>query len=320
MQKIELFGILQRISVALRSPQLYALTATDVEEMRTGNHAWSNESILPLLIDSKSQYDVLTADPVVRRVLEIMDAPRIYATKSFATLLQQVAVARNFFDVYHHKLFEVYEIHSAVQRQLKIFTELLVPDPTLLDSASGEGGVIVFECTDPDDSLDLRKLSKIIELISDLCRLVQLALKPQVDPISPRVVLLDSGSSTAVAIKTTAEAAASLFQVFKEMWDWLVNREHYKNRVQAETVNANLSLLERIQTAGASGTLSPERVREYSELIERRTDDLIGLGVLPKSLAAEVTSYSNSALLLNIGATKKLEEGERGGSEPAAAG
>ncbi len=94
------------------------------------------------------------------------------------------------------------------------------------------------------------------------------------------------------------------------MWDWVVNREHYKNRVTVETLNVNLSVLERIKAARESGALSEERAKEYAELIERRTDDLIGLGVLPKPLAAHVTSYSNTALLLSIGNTKQLDQAD----------
>ncbi len=93
--------------------------------MRSGNQGWSNDKILPLLIDSKSHYDVLAADPVTRRILEVLRAPSVYSTSNFAALMRNVSTGSTLHGVYHAQMFNVYELHLAIQTLLTAFSELL---------------------------------------------------------------------------------------------------------------------------------------------------------------------------------------------------
>ena len=61
---------------------------------------------------------------------------------------------------------------------------------------------------------------KILKLLGDLIQILQDVYdKESTD--KPSVVLLDSGSDSNVGIKSSVQIATSLFQIFKEVWDWV---------------------------------------------------------------------------------------------------
>jgi hypothetical protein len=153
-------------------------------------------------------------------------------------------------------------------------------------------------------------LSKIFRLVSDLAEIIASVETPGQEFQSPEIILLDSGSSSNMAFKTSVETAKSLFLVFKEVWDYCLNHKHYKNKLEIESLDSNLTILGKIKDAEQQKLLTPEKAKEYSTLIVRKTDELIGLKVLPKKIVSEVSSITHIALLKDLPSIKYLTEGD----------
>ena len=146
-----------------------------------------------------------------------------------------------------------------------------------------------------ENELELAKYSKILSLIRELIEIIQRILKEDDQQVS--VTLLDSGSDTNLGIKSSIEITQSLFQIFKEVWDWMLNRKFYKNKLRNSGLMDNLSVMVAIHEAKEKGAIDEETARIYRETIIIKTEDLLELNVLPKELY-ELKSQNDSRKLL----------------------
>src|SRR5205085_7144093 len=134
--------------------------------------------------------------------LQLLNAPDLYATDNFAQLLKQVSTATTLHNAYHStKLFDVFVFHVLLQRQ-QLVSDLLITRDDILKDAPEDNGVTIFEIADVSEALNVATLAKILDALGELCRLIELSLSPQRDVQSPRLLLLDSGSSKSLAIQT----------------------------------------------------------------------------------------------------------------------
>jgi hypothetical protein len=118
---------------------------------------------------------------------------------------------------------------------------------------------------------------------------------------------LDSGSKVSLAVKTTIETASDLFKLFKEVWDFFLNYRHHKNKVEMDSMTYNFGILEKIKAAQEKGILTESKAQEYSKTVIWRTDDLIGLKVLPKQIVDAEEVQKNVELLQNFTSIKQLK-------------
>jgi hypothetical protein len=75
-------------------------------------------------------------------------------------------------------------------------------------------------------------------------------------------------------------------------------------------LDSNLTILGKIKDAEQKQLITPEKAKEYSTLIVRKTDDLIELKVLPKKIVSEVSSTTHFELLRDLPSIKCLTEGD----------
>lgn len=307
MQRLDLIQTLERVSRELLTPEIISLCKPEFMKVGTGNAVWNSSKLLPLLITSKSQYDSLMLETNSREVLTALGADAVYSTTAFADVVRQVSAATTTHDLFFKKFSQVYAFHSALETQLQMAKRLLVNDAELLEESPATHGVLLFHLTD-HNNLTTFTLSKIVALIGDLVQLIAALTSPSVESSPPTVVLLDSGSSATIGLKTSVETAKTVSELFREMWQWWIYRKHFDNKVTMESVATNLSILKTIKEAENANILTPEKAKEYATLIQRKTDDLLDLDVLPRELAFDAKRRQQLQMLGPTPATKSLPD------------
>jgi hypothetical protein len=131
------------------------------------------------------------------------------------------------------------------------------------------------------------------------------------DEVTPKITLLDSGSDTNLGIKTTVETAKSLFQIFKEVWDWMLNRKFYKTKLHNAGILDSLNVMIAIKQAQDGGAIDENTAKIYRETIIRRTEDLLELNVIPKGLIEIKNENDSKKLLAEFSEVKMIEAADK---------
>jgi hypothetical protein len=193
---------------------------------------------------------------------------------------------------------------------------LLVDRSDVVNSLEKKTDVTVFQVSEISGTVTLSDLTKILKLIGELIDSIAAVYCPPGTQLWPEVVLLDSGSPAIVGIKTSLELGEALFNIFKEVWGFLVSRKHHQNKIEMTTLIDNLVVMKKISESEKEGTISPEKARHYKAMILIKTEDLIGLKVLPKQLADEALVDRNVDLLQDIGSVRLFTAGSEFSPNP----
>ena len=130
-----------------------------------------------------------------------------------------------------------------------ISTNLLVPEAAK-GNENSENSITIFQIVIPEQGLSTETYVKILinlnELIESLSIINEETLKSE-------IVLLDSGSDTNLGVETGVKTAGSLFQIFKEVWDYFTNRKYYLNKQNNDALIDNITVLTKIKEAVDSG-------------------------------------------------------------------
>jgi len=311
MQRLDLLNKLKTISAGLKSEQILAATSVDFQAFLVNSGApWNSQKFYPLFIESKSGYDLLFLQEELRPLLHTIEAAKVYEISEFSRLLKGIMNSPNVTVAFIAGLFQIHTFHYLLQKNLTLLRTFLIHGDEITSTSPEEKGLVILEITDFGGGISLDKLSKIFRLVSELTEIIASVETPAQEFQSPEIILLDSGSSSNMAFKTSVETAKSLFLVFKEVWDYCLNHKHYKNKLEIESLTSNLTILEKIKNAEQNQLLTPEKAKEYSTLIVRKTDELIGLKVLPKKIVSEVSSITHIALLQDLPSIKLLTESD----------
>ena len=159
-----------------------------------------------------------------------------------------------------------------------------------------------------DGDLEISRYNKILSLLNELIEIIQ---KVNSETTSKSTItLFDSGSDTNLGIKTTVETTKSLFQIFKEVWDWIINRKFYKSKLRNAGLLDNLNIMAAIKDAQVNNIIDENTAKIYRETIIRRTEDLLELNVVPKSLIEIKSEDDTKKLLGEFSEIKMIEAGD----------
>ena len=90
------------------------------------------------------------------------------------------------------------------------------------------------------------------------------------------------------------------------MWDFFINRKYYQNKQHNQALVESLSIMQEVKNNITNGILTEEQGKEYIHLVKSRTDKLIGLKTMPKTLMLENNNIDNIKLLNEMKETKLL--------------
>ncbi|HEY9705610.1 MAG TPA: hypothetical protein V6C58_24440 [Allocoleopsis sp.] len=306
MQKIDFVKNLETIVEKLKSQEI--ISKFQIGFNQPGQN-FNYSSITPLLFLSKSNYDQIKNETQFEEILTSLNSKEIYAETNLShltTILIDVS-ARNILTQsnavalynFHNTLIQTLHLSKNVL-QSKSITESLVNEV--------ENGVVVFQVLIESEGLETSQYIKIFTAINELIETISKIVNEQEQ--KSEIILLDSGSDSNIGIKSGIETAKSLFLIFKEVWDFITNFQFYKQKQKNQALLESLTIRAEIQKKVEEGILTPDEGKEYLHMIKTRTDDLIGMKVLPKQIVIESNQIENKKLLAEFEGIKMLSSGD----------
>jgi hypothetical protein len=301
MQKLDLVRNVRLLAEAFHATKIAQLLA-----LPTHNNPLSLQPAIPELVTAKSRYDVLKTTPSMQPLLSLFRCDEVYDTLPFSTLITVLSHNTAPISYFQKDVFlRAWALHRDIER-FDILCQKLYSDDTFSAYQAESSPLVVLQISRTTPSIPLADLTSILSTLSELLSVLQHVYLPDTPHSIPTVTLLDSGSPLSVGVKTSVEIADALTKLFKEIFFFWISYKSYKNKVEMETLTGNLSVLEDIKKAQANGTLSEEKAKEYSVLIVRKTDDLIGLKVMPKKILDVDTTIDHPKMLEEYTSVKLL--------------
>ncbi len=307
MQKIDFVKNLQTIIAGLQSELIVNLfnNGFSMPDVRYGY-----DKVIPILFQSKSNYDQIKNDDRYTSILSSFDTEIIYSEANLADLTKQLIGSQTVSGIVTRaNTVELYNFHRTLISTLKLSKETLISD--VLNSSfedSINNGVLVFQILIESEGLSTEKYIKIFATLQELIETISKIYNETEQ--NPEIILLDSGSDTNLGIKSGIETTKSLFLIFKEMWDFITNFKYYKASQKNKALLESLTIRAEIQKKVDEGVITDEEGKQYSHLIKTRTDDLIGMKVLPKIIVLENKQIENKKLLQEYVGSKMITDGD----------
>lgn len=300
MQKLDFISKLTNIASKLKTYEI-----NEIVNKSYLNHSFDFTVLSELLFESKSNYDILNADKNYNKLLSNLDIATFYLPSSLTRTVKIFNSNSSPQVLSDPQLRLFFSIHKSIEQLLKITKLELINDIFLQNyDTQLDLGILVFQITIEGEGLDAGIYSEIFSTLKELVIIINKINGN--DNEKTEIILLDSGSDTNTAIKTTAETAKSLFLIFKEMWDFFINRKYYQNKQHNQALVESLSIMQEVKNNITNGILTEEQGKEYIHLVKSRTDKLIGLKTMPKTLMLENNNIDNIKLLNEMKETKLL--------------
>lgn len=305
MQKLDFNEAINSLKEKLKSEMIVKF----IDQIPLNGQINTN-GLTPLIIESKSNFDKISEESPEFEISQILNGQALYDQKFIGNLINQtvqttISRQQKVHLFLQSNLLQFYNYHFSLIQSSKIANNILFDEGNLDQIASDE--IIVFRILVGEGSLDLTVYGKIFKLIRELIEIIQKVQDPE-SADEPKVVLLDSGSDSNIGIKSTVGIATSLFQIFKEVWDWILNRKFYKSKLRNDAMLENLAVFNAIKESEEKGAIDADTAKVYRETLLRRTEDLLELKVLPKKLVESKTEISSRKVLSEYSETRLLEE------------
>lgn len=305
MQKIDFIKNLEDLTSKLKSVEI-------VQQYKAGftspNAEYSYNNIVPILFQSKSGYDNIRYDSRYEKILTTLEAEKIYSESILSALVVTLkkTTANNI--IPYSNAVSLFNFHNTLVQTLQLSKNLLDSKNLSEDlNKDIDNGIIIFQIVIEGEGLETEKYIKILSALNELIEIIN---KISDEEDKSEIVLLDSGSDTNIGVKTGVETAKSLFLIFKEVWDFMANYRFYKQAQKSNTLLESLSIRAEIMKKLEDGVITKEEATEYIHMIKTRTDDLIGMKVMPKQIVLESNLVNNQKLLSEFEGIKMLSAGE----------
>lgn len=307
MQKIDFVKNLETIVEKLKSVDI--LNKFDLG-FKEPTNSYNYGIITPLLFLSKSNYDQLKDDVRYSEILTTLNAQSIYDELILSNLTTMLKAAPAVDILRAANIIALYNFHNTLIKTSNLAKNIL-QSQSITESLTNEidNGVVVFQILIDREGLETEQYIKIFTALNELIETVSKIVREQEQ--KSEIILLDSGSDTNIGVKTGIETAKSLFLIFKEVWDFATNFRFYKQQQKNQTLLESLSIRTEIQKKVEEGVLTKEEGLEYVHMIKTRTDDLIGLKVMPKQIVIESNQIENKRLLAGFEGMKMLSSGDQ---------
>lgn len=305
MQKLDFVKNLETIVENLKSKNILELFEAGFSDP---NQYFEYNKIIPLLFISKSNYDNIKNIELYSKILEYFNCDQMYRTDNLTYLTTSLKNANASSIYLHSNNLLLYNFHKTIVSTYNLSKNILLNDilNESYDDTINEG-VNIFQIVIEEEGLET---SKYIKIFTSLTELVEVLDKiKNLETNKSEIVLLDSGSDTNLGLKTGIETAKSLFLIFKEVWEYATNYKQYKNSKNNNVLMESLTIRSEIKKKIEEGVITEEEGTEYTHLIKTRTDDLIGMKVLPKQIVLEHSKIENKKLLGEIEGIRLLSSG-----------
>lgn len=294
MQKLDFTEGIDKLENILLSSSI-----VDFIDKTPSNNRLALTPLTQLIIESKSNFDKLSVDSNEYKIIESLGGTILFHQEYLSDLLNTISSITNNPSnksvLYLNEIISKFLIfHLAITKISHVAKEVFFDEKKLFDTAYDD--IIIFRVLVEHIPLQIKDYKKILVLLDELIEILQ-KINNQEEQCSAEIVLLDSGSDSNIGIKTTKEVASSLFDIFKVVWDWVITRKYYKNKLRNDAIIDNLKVMKELKEAEENQTIDADTARKYRELILRKTEDLLELNVLPKSIVEESQMIANRKIL-----------------------
>lgn len=302
MQKFDYVKSLKEIVNQLHSEEIVKFYNTAMELTPKGQYKNADfRRLLPILFQSKGNYVDLQRNKDCNNVLKNIFANNIYSDENLAILALKLSSELTYEIIQRKECIELYLFHNSLLMMLHSSESLLLSE-SLNNSFENsiENGILIFQTVIENNFLNSEDYIKIFTALQELTNIVgKIIYGKETEKYNTEIILLDSGSDTNIGIKTKAEIAKAIFDLFKEIWDYITsfkfNRQDRKNKELLDSLAIRTEIKKKVE----EGVISPEEGKEYEFYIKSRTDKLIGLKTLPKQIVAQNYNQQNRILLEN---------------------
>ncbi len=307
MQKLDFIRNLEEIVNKLKSREI---NQEFIDGFEVPNNDYPYSRIRPLLFISKSGYDQIRSDQKYKQILECLNADDIYEETNLSEL-STILITGNAYNILLKSTSTTfYNFHNSLIKTLYLSKKVLLNKVTELNfQKSIEDGIVIFQIIIEQDGLETEKYIKIFTALQELIETLSKIFEETEQ--KSEIILLDSGSDTNVGIRTGIETAGSLFLIFKEIWDFITNFRYYKQDQKNKALLDSLSIRTEISKKVKEGIITEEEGKQYVHIIRTRTNELIGMKVLPKQIVLENSQIENKKLLMEFEGFKMLTSGEQ---------
>ena len=242
----------------------------------------------------------------MRKIIENLGGTSLYESKTVSEIINYLNSRAGNFQIFYRKIMmDFITFHNSILKLSNLASKLFLEESNIPLEDKLDEGIIILQIIEIEESLFIDTYNKILKTLSELISSINKALRIE-NPEDSRIIFFDSGSSTNFGVKTGIETAKSLFLVFKEIWDWFVNKKFYKNKLMNEAVLENLEVLKAIHSSKEQGILNDDEARILVHTIKTRTSDLIELNVLPKKIVDKDITVTHKDLLTQFKELKQL--------------
>lgn len=281
---------------------------SNFEQATQTNTTFDGTTLTAILVESKSNYDRFSNNEIYKELFLYLKSDSIYSTQSISNLINETMSRKATFDIFYNSRFSTfYTFHKSLQLISKLNTEIYFNSIDLSQNDNLASGYIVFEMLSEEQGQTIDYYSKVLNALREILDALSKILDPKTQS---KIVLLDSGSGTNIGIQTGVAVAQSLFQIFKEVWDWVINHKHYKNKTELQSLLDNLDAIKKVQEHENYGTLSQDEAQLITHTLKSRIPTLIGLNTVPKTLTQENFGAIERQILLGYRDTKMLESND----------
>jgi hypothetical protein len=308
MNKIDFVKNIETIVSKLRSKEIVDIFNAGFSQPNP-NNVFNYSVISEILFSSKSNYDQIKQNQNFIEILESLNSSTIFLESNLSQLTKLLNTNTTQYIFASPIPINLYNFHNALLQTLNLSKGVL-QNQVITDSLNNEveNGVVVFQILIENEGLQTEQYIKILTAINELIQTISKIFSEE-DQKS-EIILLDSGSDTNVGVKSGIETARSLFQIFKEVWDFVTNYKIYKQKQKNEALVESLTIRTIIKEKVENGILTEDEGKEYMHMIKTRTEDLIGMKVLPKQIVIEQNLIENKKLLADFEGMKMLSSGE----------
>lgn len=317
MQKIVLRQTLKKLIYTTKTEDIIKF----FENVNKKNIGYSTE-LLSLIVESKSGFDQSILDKKQDKILSQFDAHKYYSTNFHSKLIS--FISRNNFLVtkdYLQKskdMTQFYTYHNTLLTSYKLIDNLLFQDSDFKESINKvdfkeieNDGYLSFEII-TETYVDFQRFSFITKNINELINLTSAVLQT-IDkieiPITPKLILADSGSNTALSIKLPKEISKSISKIIDDTWKFITNKDGYKLEKINSNLTESLEIMSKIKNAEKKKLIEPEQAEIWRKGITKSAENIVMNNTLTKSKSEEITLISVQKTLAD--ATKKyLTEGK----------
>lgn len=305
MQKIDFIKNLEIIVDKLKSKEIVG----QFNNGFTNPHIqYDYRTITALLFSSKSNYDQMKTEDRFAPILYSLHAEQIYIEENLSSLTTILtnAIAANILT--RKNSIALYNLHNSLIQTLQLAEDVLQTEEISENLQNeGQNGIIIFQVVIDGEGLETEKYIKIFTALNEIINVISKIFQ---ETEKSEIILLDSGSDTNIGVKAGIETAKSLFLIFKEIWDFVTNFKIYKQKEKNQALLDSLTIRTEIKKKVEDGVLTASEAKEYIHMIKTRTDDLIGMKVLPKQIVIDSNQIENRKLLNEFEGTKLLGQGE----------